>query len=86
MRRHPWRMATLVALGAGLALGLAHAVGEGGLPPLHRLPLAVLASLIIATIEGTAVLVSYLVLGRYLGVWGRPAGGCTSEAGPLLTP
>jgi hypothetical protein len=86
MRRHPWRLATLVALGAGLALGLAHAVGEGGLPPVHRLPLAVLASLIIATIEGTAVLVSYLVLGRYLGIWGRPAGGSASEDGPLLTP
>ncbi len=85
MRRHPWRMATIVALVAGLALGLAHGVGEGGLPPVHRLPLAVLASLIIATIEGTAVLVSYLVLGRYLGVWGRPA-GCANEDGPLLTP
>ena len=68
LRRHPWRMASIVALAAGLALGLAHGVGEGGLPPVHRLPLAVLASLIIATIEGTAVLVSYLTLGRYLGL------------------
>ena len=82
LRRHPWRTASIVALAAGLALGLAHGVGEGGLPPVHRLPLAVLASLIIATIEGTAVLVSYLTLGRYLGLRGRPA----NEDGLWLTP
>jgi hypothetical protein len=82
LRRHPWRMATIVALAAGLALGLAHGVGEGGLPPVHRLPIAVLANLIIATIEGTAVLVSYLALGGYLGIRGRSA----SEDGPSLTP
>ena len=74
-------MATIVALVAGLALGLAPGVGEGGRPPVHRLPLAVLASLIIATIEGTAVLVSYLVLGRYLGVWGRHRLGALMKMG-----
>ena len=71
VRRHPWRLALVVALAAGLALGVAHGVGEGGLPPVHRLPLAVLASLIIATVEGSAVLVSYLALGGYLGIRGR---------------
>jgi hypothetical protein len=71
LRRHPWRFATIVALAAGLTLGVAHGVGEGGLPPVHRLPLAVLASLIIGTIEGSAVLVSYVVLGGYLGIRGR---------------
>ena len=75
VRRHPWRFAVVVALAAGLALGVAHGVGEGGLPPVHRLPLAVLAGLIIATVEAGAVLVSYLALGGYLGIRGRSAGG-----------
>ncbi len=81
LQRHPWRFATLVALAAGLALGLAHGVGEGGLPPVHRLPLAVLAGLIIATIEGSAVLVSYLALGRYLGI-----SGCRGTDQPTRPP
>ncbi len=81
LRRHPWRFVTIVALAAGLALALAHGVGEGGLPPVHRLPLAVLASLVIGTIEGSAVLVSYLALGRYLGI--RPTDEATSAVRSL---
>ncbi len=82
LRRHPWRVASLVALAAGLALGLAHGFGEGGPPSPHQLPMAALAGLIIVTIEASAVLVGFLTLGRYLGI--RPSADATSDE-PSLT-
>jgi hypothetical protein len=70
LRRHPWRFAFVVALAAGLALAAAHAVGEGGPPSLHELPVALLAGLLIVAIEGGAVLLGFLVLGGFLGIRG----------------
>jgi hypothetical protein len=70
LRRHPWRFASVVALAAGVALAAAHAVGEGGAPSLHELPVALLAGLLIVAIEGGAVLVGFLVLGGFLGIRG----------------
>ncbi|MBV8954511.1 MAG: hypothetical protein JO179_10255 [Solirubrobacterales bacterium] len=70
LRRHPWRFALAVALASGLALAVAHAVGEGGPPSLHELPTALVASLLIVAIEGAAVLLGFLVLGGFLGIRG----------------
>jgi hypothetical protein len=70
LRRHPWRFALLVALAAGLALAATHAVGEGGPPSLHELPVALLAGLLIVAIEGGAVLLGFLALGGFLGIRG----------------
>ncbi len=84
LRRHPWRVASLVALAAGLALGLAHGVGEGGPPPLDRLPMAVLAGLVLTSIEAGAVLAGFFTLGRYLGI--RPGPGSATSDAPTLTP
>jgi hypothetical protein len=82
LRRHPWRVASLVALASGLALGLAHGIGEGGPPRISQLPMAVLAGLLITSVEAGAVLMSFVAFGRYLGI--RP-GPATSD-GPSLTP
>lgn len=71
LRRHPWRVASLLALACGVPLGIANIVGEGGLPAPGRIPLALLAGFVIVAIEATAVLLSFLALGRYLGI--RPA-------------
>jgi hypothetical protein len=84
LRAHPWRVASLVALAAGLALGLAHGVSEGGPPPPARLPMAVLAGLVLTSIEAGAVLAGFFTLGRYLGL--RPRAGSPTADGPTLTP
>ena len=64
-RSHPWRFCTIVALAAGVALATVHGLEEG--PPIN-LALAVLVSSIFIGVEFIAVLISYLVLGGFLGL------------------
>lgn len=68
LRGHPWRFCMLFAAACGLAVALAHALSEGGPPPAAVLWKAALAALLIASIEGAAVVVSFLALGRFLGI------------------
>jgi hypothetical protein len=67
-RTQPWRFAMCVAVCAGLAAGAGHGVTDGGLPTLSQLPLAVTGTLIIASMEASAALAGYLLLGRFLGI------------------
>jgi HAAS domain-containing protein len=73
LARRPWRFAWAVGLVAGLALAVAHGVGDGGLPDLAHLPRAAVAGVILAGAETFSTLAGFLVLGRWLGI--RPARG-----------
>ncbi len=64
-RSHPWRVCTIVALAAGVALAVVHGLEEG--PPIN-LALAVLVPSIFIGVEFVAVLISYLLLGGFLGL------------------
>ena len=65
-RRHPWNLVILLALGMGILLAAAEAVGEG-LPGNWRLARLVLSLFII--MEAAAVVTGYLLLGNYLGIY-----------------
>jgi hypothetical protein len=75
LRHHPWRFAWTFALAAGLAIGVGHGILEGGPPPLRALPRALLGGSLLLTVEALAVLLSFVALGRFLGIR-------ASEAGP----
>jgi hypothetical protein len=70
-RRHQWRFAAIVALGAGVVAAAGHAfLDDGG--SLMIGPSALAAGAVIVAIEGGAVLASYAALGRFLGLVQRP--------------
>jgi hypothetical protein len=64
-RRHPWRAVTLVALGLGLALVTAEAIGEGVPNP----SVIWLVLTLFITLEGSGVLLGYVLFGQYLGIF-----------------
>lgn len=66
VRRRPWAFAALSALAIGLAAGANHLIAEGA--PPHGAAQALAVLLLIAAIEGTAVLACYAALGRFLGL------------------
>jgi uncharacterized membrane protein len=68
LRRHPWRFCTLFALACGVALAGWHGVVEGGPPTPASLARALLAAMVIASIEGVAVIACFAAFGRYLGI------------------
>ena len=66
LRSHPWRFGVACALIAGLLAGGGHLLAEG--PPTAGVAVAVLVVLVIAAIEGAAVLGCYVLFGRFLGI------------------
>jgi hypothetical protein len=62
----PRRLGALTALAAGLVLTATHLVAEG--PPTDGALVALAVAGIIVGIEGSAVLVCFAVLGRFLGL------------------
>lgn len=71
LRHHPWRFACTFAAAAGLALAVGHGVSEGGPPSAVDVPRAILAGLIVMSVETGAILLSFLALGRFLGIRAR---------------
>jgi HAAS domain-containing protein len=68
-RRHPWWLCATFAAACGAALAASHAISDGGfsLQPAdvgHEL----LAGLVIAAIEATAVALCFATFGRFLGI------------------
>jgi Ca2+/Na+ antiporter len=64
-RSHPWRFLTLIALGAGVALALAHAMFEG----VPANPVIILrVSVLFIGIEFAAAMLGFLLLGGLLGI------------------
>jgi hypothetical protein len=66
IRRHPWRFCALFAAACGLAVGVGHIVTDGGFS--GNAPSAARAVLLIAAIEGAAVVLGYVALGGLLGI------------------
>jgi hypothetical protein len=64
-RKHPWSSVVLVALGMGVALVAAEAIGEG--MPSRSVVLTVLTVFI--SIEGLGVLLGYFLFKRFLGIF-----------------
>jgi hypothetical protein len=64
-RRHPWRAVILVALGLGLALVTAEAIGEGVPNP----SVIWLVLTLFITLEGSGVLLGYVLFRQYLGIF-----------------
>jgi hypothetical protein len=64
-RKHPWSSVVLVALGMGIALVTAEAIGEG--MPSRSVILTVLTVFI--SIEGLGVLLGYVLFKRFLGIF-----------------
>ncbi len=70
LRRHPWRFCAAFAATCGLAAGVGHAITDGGLTALTagHIARAVAATLVIAAIEGAAVVLAFVAFGRLLGI------------------
>ena len=66
LQRHPWRVACLTALAAGLAAALGHLVAEG--PPADGAGDLVAVTAALVGLEGAAVLGCFVLLGRFLGL------------------
>jgi hypothetical protein len=66
LRTHPWRFAFTIAALAGLALAAGHGLMEGVNP--RHITGAVVAGVLIATIEALSALAGFAVLGRFLGI------------------
>jgi hypothetical protein len=66
LRRNPWRFCLLFAAACGFALAAQHALVDGGVTP--HVGRALLAGLIIASIEAAAVVACYAAFGRFLGI------------------
>jgi hypothetical protein len=63
-RKHTWNLAILAALGMGVALVLAEAIGEGA-PDRSRI---LLVLTVFIGIEGAGVLLGYILFRQYLGI------------------
>jgi hypothetical protein len=68
IRSRPWRFCALFAAACGLALAAGHGLTDGGLPALGDIWRALLGGLLLASIEGAAVVLAFACLGRYLGI------------------
>jgi len=66
IRRHPWLFCALFAAACGLAVGFGHIVTDGGFSG-NALDIS-RAILLLAAIEGSAVVLGYLALGGVLGI------------------
>ena len=66
LQRHPWRVACVTALAAGLAAALGHLVAEG--PPADGAGDLVAVTAVLVGLEGAAVLGCFVLLGRFLGL------------------
>ena len=57
-------------MACGLAVGLGHVLSDGGQPSLTVAHLArsLLGVVVLAAIEGTAIALAFLALGRFLGI------------------
>jgi hypothetical protein len=69
LRAHPWRFALVVAVLAGAAVAAAHGIGEG--VSRRELGGALIAGMMIATIEAVTALMGFAVLGRFLAIRAR---------------
>jgi hypothetical protein len=68
-RRSPWRFCLLFAGACGVALALQHGFADGGLSfRVENAGKALLAALVIASIEATAVIACFAAFGRFLGI------------------
>jgi hypothetical protein len=65
VRAHLWRTCALAGAAAGFALTVTHLVGEG--PPSEP-ALALAVAAIFVGAESLAILTSFAVLGRFLGL------------------
>lgn len=69
LRRSPWRFCVLFAGACGAALALQHGFADGGLSfRVENAGNALLAALVIASIEATAVIACFAAFGRFLGI------------------
>jgi len=69
LRRSPWRFCLMFAAACGVALAAWHGVVEASGPvTLHNCARAMLAALVIASIEATAVIACFAAFGRTLGI------------------
>jgi hypothetical protein len=69
LRRSPWRFCVLFAGACGVALALQHGFADGGLSfRVDNAGKALLAALVIASIEVTAVVACFAAFGRFLGI------------------
>jgi len=65
-RRHNWNIIVLIAVGTGIAIASAEAIGEGVSPNFGRF---VLVMSVFIGIGGAGVLIGYVLLGRFLGIF-----------------
>jgi hypothetical protein len=65
-RRHVWRLILMAGLLMGLGLALAESLVEGASANLHT---ALLVLAIFITLEGSAVILGWLLFSRYLGLF-----------------
>jgi hypothetical protein len=70
LRTHPWRFCLLFATACGAALAAGHALLDGGFDAVTWAALGrmLLAGLVIAAIEGAAVVAAFASLGRFLRI------------------
>jgi hypothetical protein len=66
LRRHPWRVAGLTALAAGLAAAFGHLAAEG--PPADGAGDLAAVTAVLVGLEGAVVLGCFVLLGRFLGI------------------
>ena len=69
LRRSPWRFCALFAGACGAALALQHGLADGGLSlRVESAGKALLAALVIASVEAAAVVACFAAFGRFLGI------------------
>ncbi|HKN94304.1 MAG TPA: hypothetical protein VJU60_08235 [Thermoleophilaceae bacterium] len=69
LRHKPWRFCLVFATMCGLALAGWHALVEAGGPPdVSNVARALLAGVVIASIEAVAVIACFAAFGRFLGI------------------
>jgi hypothetical protein len=68
LRRHPWRFCLALAIACGVALAAQHGIVEGGPARPAEMWRPLLAGLVLASIEGVAVIACFAAFGRFLGI------------------
>jgi HAAS domain-containing protein len=70
LRAHPWRFCLLFAASCGIAVAAGHALLDGGFATVTWAAIGrmLLAALVLAAIEGAAVVTAFASLGRFLRI------------------